>query len=316
MPLICYQPKTFRRDSDAIIAHANLILLEYERQGFDLTLRQLYYQFVARDLLPNNDRSYKRLGSIVNDARLAGLIDWNHIIDRTRFVREETYWDSPASIISAAASGFQLDKWATQAIYPEVWVEKDALVGVVQRPCSELETSFLSCRGYVSQSEMWRASRRFLKRIENGQAVVVFHLGDHDPSGIDMSRDIRERITDFLWGDGVDVEGDMPEIDIPTLPFRLERIALNWDQIEQYGPPPNPAKITDSRSDRYIDRFGTQSWELDALEPQVISDLIHQHVSEIRDEEAWQGILDEEREQARVLKACHERWDEVAEFLS
>ena len=307
MPLIAYKPRSFKGDSRAIIDHANAILYQYAAQGYELTLRQLYYQFVARDILPNNDRSYKRLGSVVNDARLAGEIDWNHIIDRTRFVRRETYWASPASIISASAQSFQLDKWRTQAVYPEVWVEKDALVGVIQRACNRLEASFLSCRGYVSQSEMWTASQRIGRRIENGQEVVIFHLGDHDPSGIDMTRDIEQRIGDFLWGDGGEEFWSK---------FRIERLALNFDQVEQYDPPPNPAKLSDARALRYIDRFGDESWELDALEPRVIEELVSDAVMGVRDLDAWAQIEAEEERQGEVLRACHERWAEVAEFLS
>ena len=305
MPLIAYQPKTFRGSSREVIDQANTILYTYAAQGYDLTLRQLYYQFVARDLLANTDRNYKRLGSIVNDARLAGEIDWDHIIDRTRFVREQGYWDSPDSIIRAAASGYQIDRWDTQDTYVEVWVEKDALVGVIQQACDPLHASYLSCRGYVSQSEMWRASQRLGERIELGQHILILHLGDHDPSGIDMSRDIRQRISDFIYGDGRD----------DTL-FELRRIALNLDQVHEYGPPPNPAKLTDARALGYISKFGYESWELDALEPQVLEALIIEHIEGARDHEEWGKVLREEEKQSSVLKACHERWAEVEEFLS
>lgn len=305
MPLIAYKPKRFGLDSQEAIRQANEILATYEAQGFDLTLRQLYYQFVARALIPNNDRSYKRLGSIVNDARLAGLIDWNSITDRTRFVRQETYWDDPAEIIRASAGGYQIDKWSDQTWYVEVWVEKDALVGVIQRACNPLETAYLSCRGYVSQSEMWRAARRFGRRIRTGQNVVVFHLGDHDPSGIDMSRDIRERVRDFVFGDGLDDEA-----------FELKRLALNMDQIEQYDPPPNPAKLTDARARNYITTHGNDSWELDALEPAVITDLITDAVMGVRDQEAWAVWEQRQEEERSILQACTDRWEDVAAFLN
>lgn len=304
-PLIPYKPKTFKADSEIVIKQANEILRDYAEQGFDLTLRQLYYQFVARDLLPNNDRSYKRLGGIVNDARLGGRIDWDHIVDRTRYVRDTTYWESPDAIIRAAARGFKLDKWETQSTYVEVWVEKDALVGVVQHACDPLEVSYLSCRGYVSQSEMWRASQRLGERVDAGQQIVVLHLGDHDPSGIDMSRDIRDRISEFLWGDGRDETA-----------FELRRVALNYDQVTAYQPPPNPAKLTDSRARDYIARFGNESWELDALEPSVLAALVQEHVGALRDDVAWGEVVEEQEAEGRVLQSCHERWKDVAVFLN
>src|SRR5215468_10616384 len=93
--------KEFRQASLDIIAKANAILEEYESQSLILTLRQLYYQFVARGLLPNKQSEYKRLGDIITDARLAGLIDWAMMEDRTRYLREPSTWDSPANIVDA-----------------------------------------------------------------------------------------------------------------------------------------------------------------------------------------------------------------------
>lgn len=117
---ICYQKKNFTADVLAVIDKANVILREYAAQGYDLTLRQLYYQFVSRALIPNKDKEYKRLGSIVNDARLAGLIDWSHITDRTRNLKSNAHWDSPKDIVDTCSRQFQLDKWKTQDNYVEV----------------------------------------------------------------------------------------------------------------------------------------------------------------------------------------------------
>ena len=155
MPKVSYIDKTFRPSSLDLIITANLIIDDYQRQGFKLTLRQLYYQFVARDLIDNTQRNYKRLGSVINDARLAGHIDWDAIEDRTREVASIPHWDSPSEIINACARQFRIDKWRGQKYRPEVWIEKEALAGVVERVCHDLDISFLSCRGYTSQSEMW-----------------------------------------------------------------------------------------------------------------------------------------------------------------
>ena len=132
MPKICYVEKNFKATSVALIDHANAIIEEYAAQGFNLTLRQLYYQFVSRDLIPNTQRDYKRLGSVINDARLAGLIDWSAIVDRTRNLRELDHWTSAQDILSDAAGWYQVDRWAHQEVRPEVWIEKDALLGVIE----------------------------------------------------------------------------------------------------------------------------------------------------------------------------------------
>lgn len=302
MPKIAYEPKRFSRAHRLIIDHANTIISEYTAQGFDLTLRQLYYQFVARGLIANRQTEYKRLGGIINAARLAGEVDWNAITDRTRNVRGGGGWDSPEQMIRAYASGYGIDHWEHQPVRPEVWIEKDALVGVIAGVCSELNVPYFSCRGYTSQSEMWRASQRHLRYIQNDQSTLIIHLGDHDPSGIDMSRDIHERMGMFMGWDAVSG-------------LSFERVALNEDQISFYNPPPNPAKLTDSRATTYIAQFGFESWELDALEPRVLSDLIRDTVMDVVDHGEWERSHDLEKEQRDVLKEVANRWGEVQEFL-
>jgi hypothetical protein len=325
VPLLRYKSKNFRADALSVIDEANDILREYERQGYDLTLRQLYYQFVARGLIPNKQAEYNRLGNIVNDARLAGLIDWNHIVDRTRNLRELPHWNNPSHAIRDMTRYFSTDKWATQPSRIEVWIEKDALIGVIEGICNELDVPYFSCRGYTSQSEMWGASQRFVKYLHDGQDVHILHLGDHDPSGIDMTRDIEERIELFIashayWGD---IDNSVPAGDNASRAvfgwtrehFSVERIALNMNQVEEYNPPPNPAKLTDSRSGSYVALHGDESWELDALPPDALADLIRQGVEQYREEDAWWAAVEQEDEYTDTLKLVSAKWAEVAEFV-
>ena len=291
MAKICYIERDFSGASAVTIAKANEILEDYAAQGYDLTLRQLFYQFVSRGLIANKDTEYKKLGSVINDARLAGLIDWDHITDRTRNLRSLAHWDSPRSIVDACAQQFRFDKWKEQDSYVEVWVEKDALVGVLQVACEPLDVPYFSCRGYTSQSEMWSAAMRLLRQLQAGKEVYIIHLGDHDPSGIDMSRDIQDRIEMFVRHH----MGSLAE-------FTLNRVALNMAQVEHYNPPPNPAKVTDSRATKYIDRFGDESWELDALEPAVLTALIQDTVASLRDQDRWDASVEREEEAKLKLR--------------
>lgn len=286
MPNITYVSKRFSAGSQAIIEQANEIIEDYAAQGFDLTLRQLYYQFVSRDLIANKQTEYKRLGSIINDARLAGLIDWHTIVDRTRNMVSNSHWNGPQEIVAACARQFQIDKWANQKRRVEVWIEKDALIGVIENVCRKNDVGFFSCRGYTSQSEMWGASQRLLEYTDCGQSVTIIHLGDHDPSGIDMTRDIDDRLSLFMGSSAGDVN----------------RIALNMDQVDQYSPPPNPAKITDSRANKYIKQFGNNSWELDALEPSVLEQLIDDTIASCKDESLWKEMRTQENGHIRSLK--------------
>lgn len=290
MPKIEYVFKKFARRSLAIIAKANEIISEYAAGGDELTLRQLYYQFVSRDIIPNSQREYKNLGSIISDARLAGLIDWHAIIDRTRNLRRNSHWDTPADIIDSAAASFAVDKWKDQPNRIEVWIEKDALVGVISETCAKLDVPYFSCRGYTSQSEMWSAAMRAVRHIEAGKSVTVLHLGDHDPSGMDMTRDIEDRIRMFLRShDGDDK-------------FSINRLALHKSQVNKYKCPPNPAKLTDARARGYIAEHGRSSWELDALEPKVIRKLVETNVLDLRDDDLWEEAVEKEEEFKEQLR--------------
>lgn len=292
MAKVVYIKKDFRQGALGIIAQANDIIQEYQADGFNLTLRQLYYQFVSRDMIANKQSEYKRLGSIISDGRLAGLIDWEAIEDRTRGLKGLVHWDNPGQIIGAAARGFRLDHWEGQEYRPEVWIEKEALVGVISDICKNLDVDYFACKGYVSQSEMWKASQRFKAREYDQQKTVIIHLGDHDPSGMDMTRDIQDRQELFKAYDCI-----------------VERIALNMNQIDRYDPPPNPAKITDSRAADYIATYGSSSWELDALEPRVLSGLINDKVMEYRDDKILGAVMDRERDHKAVLKRVEKNWN-------
>ena len=291
-----YINKSFQGKTQKIIETANTIIDEYKADGYDLTLRQLYYQFVARDIIPNKQSEYNKLGTAINNGRLAGLIDWNSIVDRTRRHEANAHWDSPSDIINDSADQYAIDTRADQNDYLEVWVEKDALVGVIERACEPLDIGYLSCRGYVSQSAMWRAGMRFKRQEQNGKdCTVLLHLGDHDPSGIDMTRDIQDRLTMF----GSDVE--------------VKRIALGMEQVEEYSQPPNPAKTTDSRYASYVSEYGDESWELDALEPRYLSDLIRDQILEERDEEKWEEAVAEQERERDQIDDVIERWNELFE---
>lgn len=337
-----------------VVRHAVRLCRLYAADGYDLSLRQIYYLFVAQDLFPdsrcwindggwkrhpdgtkNAEPNYKWLGDLLNKARLAGILDWDYIVDRTRTVRGTPHWSDPQHIVDSAASSHRLDKWATQRRRVEIWVEKDALAGVIERVAGQYDVEWFSCRGYVSQSEQWGAAQRLMKHLRNGQAVTILHLGDHDPSGIDMTRDIRARLATFTTRDWLDDNADaFPEDTVKVAdvldhlrahvgdedPVELRRIALNWDQVQDFRPPPNPTKLSDSRSSNkegtgYLDVYGEQCWELDALPPDELAGLISNEIDGILDRSLYDIIERREARQRRLLSLASERWDEIVEFL-
>lgn len=266
----CYREITFKNKTLAQIERINGIIEEYLDAGYTLTVRQLYYQLVARDIIPNNEKSYKQTTSIVNDARIAGLIDWDAIEDRTRSFEQRGRWERPQDILSASASQYHTDPWATQDKRLFLVVEKEALVGVFQRVCHQYDVPLLAARGYPSASVVREFAKREIEQGD-GKQVVILHFGDHDPSGIDMTRDLEERFELFGWN------GD----------FELKRMALNYDQIEELKPPPNPAKTSDARFVKYRQRYGEKSWELDALPPTVLSKMAEDEILTHVDSKKW-----------------------------
>lgn len=283
----------------ALIEQANDIIGEYERMGHALTLRQLYYQFVARGRIENSMRSYKNLGVIVTKAREAGLMSWEAIVDRTReqkswFINESKQW-----VADETVSQIAYNLWDRQENYIEVWVEKEALSDVIRRPASRYQVPYLACKGFLSASEAWRAGRRFLEAQYRGQKGVIIHLGDHDPSGIDMSRDNQKRLDMFGEQCGAVVQ----------------RIALNMDQIEKYNPPPDFAKLKDTRAKDYIAQYGNMSWELDALSPDIIEGLITGAITQYIDHDKWEEALRDEEEDKKIFRKLARNWPAVEAFL-
>lgn len=261
----------FRGKTIALIGQANQIIAEYQSRGFTLTVRQLYYQFVARDWIKNTPQNYERVASVVDDARKAGLIDWNAIEDRTRFLRGFDHYDDPQAFLNSYVEDYKENVWRDQDYHVEVWIEKDALLGVVEGACNDLRVNYFACRGYPSSSELYKAGKRLRRYRDSGKWPIVFYLGDHDPSGLQMVLNSDSALQ--TYGRNNDVE--------------VKALALTRDQIDEYAPPPNYAKESDSRYAWYVDTTGTDDcWELDALDPGVIDAVIRDNV---------EGVLDRDK---------------------
>ena len=278
----------------------NSIISEYQVQGYVLTLRQLYYQLVSRDIIPNQQKEYAKLSTILKEGRMSGIVDWGAIEDRLRQPSSPSSFESPEEVMDAVISQYALPRMAGQPVYVEVWVEKDALSGVLKRVTEKYHIPIMVNRGYSSASAMHDAFQRF---VWNGaykrKPIKLIYLGDFDPSGLDMIRDITERIEEFQFGydDGTDVEGMI---------FEVVPIALTEDQIDEYAPPPNPAKVTDPRAKDYIRRHGDTSWEVDALPPQVLNRLLEVAILKYINVEEFEKVLEKEKTDKTRLKSLKE----------
>jgi len=268
------------RNRDKLIL-VNDIIESYLQRGFRMTLRQLYYQLVSRDIIPNNDLEYGKLGDLMVAGRMMGVVDWDAIVDRGRAPKLPYFSDSVNDAIRAAGDEYREDRQFGQNTYVEIWVEKDALSEVLWYKSAHYHINLMVNRGYSSCTAMFQSFNRFKDAIDNGKQVHILYVGDHDPSGLDMLRDINERLAEF----GCDEA-------------QLTHIALTKRQINLYNPPPNPAKIKDPRYGWYVEKHGDVSWEVDALTPEALHQTVDVNIK---------NLIDMDKFKAAVLKEAENR---------
>lgn len=287
----CYREKEFSKAHLELIGWVNDILDDLAKDGLDATLRQIHYQLTNRPDYENTKSNYDRLGNVVSEARMAGLISWTAIEDRERHIRGHAYNDYPEEVFRGLDVGYRRNKWNDQDFYPVVGIEKRALEGVIANICYDLEVPFVALKGYSSQSVTWRLGQKLARAIQRGQRPIFFHLGDLDPSGWDMTRDLRERLSLFAG-----------------TPITVQRLALNMPQVEEYKPQPNFAKEKDSRNASFYAEFGIlKAYELDALSPRIIQGLIRDAVTMIRDDAKWADSIAKEAEDKEYIIELVER---------
>jgi hypothetical protein len=288
-----FRDKNFRREALELISTCNEIVDIYVAQGLRLTLRQLYYQLVVKGIIENNERQYSRLSEILSSARLAGLVDWDAIEDRVRRPHKRSEFSDMKDLVEAAIASYRLPRWKGQKCYTELWVEKDALAGVLRPIADKFHITLMVNRGYSSQSAMYESAQRIRSKVEEYgcDESIILYLGDLDPSGEDMVRDIQDRMKMF-------------GVEVPVV-----KLALNMGQVKKFNPPPNPAKMTDPRSQAFIEKFGGSSWEVDALPPEVLTQIITGVLNKLVDREKMQVILDkEEQDKKWLLDKVSRKW--------
>lgn len=312
MSKIYYEDRSFTPAARDVVERAEQICDDYARQGYTLTLRQLYYRFIATNGFPdsrlqrigdeftkNHQRNYKWLGDLMTDARVAGLIDWQHLSDRTRSTEggDQGYRD-PAAAIDVIEQVYDIPHWPGQDNYVEVWVEKEALADVISRPANRWNVAWAACKGNPSSTLVHDAAQRFRRFERAGRKTHLVYLGDLDPTGVDIDRDIADRMRLF------------------RSTVQVDRIALNMEQVEELDPPPSPVKATDSRANGYIDRFGTeQCWELDAIEPAALEALIEEAILSRLNRELYDARVQQGRDERRLLTGLRDNWYQVADYL-
>ncbi len=213
-----------------------------------MTVRQVYYGLVARQLIENTRSSYQAISNLLVQARKDGVIPWDWLEDRLRRPRQVAMWHDLPDFVNTVRRSYRRDVWADQPAYLEVWLEKDALSAIFEDALSRYGVTLNVGRGYDGWDSIHNAAERF----GDGNGTTILYFGDFDPSGEDMARSLQERLA-FL--------GCEPEV---------VKCALTLDDVRRYNLPPDFAKKTDSRSASHIARWGDVSVELDALPAAVL----------------------------------------------
>lgn len=340
-------------DKATLVKSILTIVNDYQSRGYRMSLRQLYYQLVQSNAIPNHDKSYSKLSGLLDDCRYGGLVDWDAIEDRGRIPKLPYAVRDMEHAVQDTIDQYRLDRQIGQPRHIELWTEKDAISNILYRVTHNYHVRLVINKGYTSSSAAYQAYVRFVERLQLGQPITILYFGDHDPSGLDMVRDIASRMMTFFtkgerlkehdcafdkkmrewWKDEghtmydiVDRDelserhmkslvGDDPSsaaieafgaaqirwyIEEHKL-FQVVPIGLTMHQVKQYKLPPNPAKITDPRAADYVRQFGQLSWEVDALRPDVLEQLVRVHIENLMDKPAYQKVLKDEKKQIATL---------------
>ena len=246
-----------------------------------LTIRQLYYQLVAKQIIPNNLNSYKNLDAVLSKARKSNRLDFDAFTDRLRTPIKNSSWLNLNDFILTVKRSYSKDKWENQENYVEVWLEKDALAGIFEPITQKYDVNLLVGRGYQSLSSLNDAAKRFPDKN-----IFILYFGDFDPTGLDIPRSAEENLEECF-----------------DISLNFERISLTEKEIDEFKLPPAPAKTTDSRTYAFVQEHGNIAVELDALPPDVLEEKIEENIKEYLNFEQFEKDLRvEQRERNKLGK--------------
>lgn len=255
-----------------------LVEILFEQQP--MTVRQVFYQAVTRGMIDKTEREYK--GTVVRllgEMRIGGRVPFGWIADSTRWMRKPNTWSSLEACLKSTAKHYRRSVWDDQDDYIEIWMEKDALAGVMVDVTAEWDVPLMVTRGYASLSFLMSSAETIRETIS---PTTIYYFGDYDPSGLDIGRNVEKRLREFSERDDL----------------TFERVAVTPEQIDEFNLPTRPTKKTDTRSKN----FKGESVELDAIPPDdlraLVRDCIEQHI----DHDTHKGLMLVEAEERKILE--------------
>jgi hypothetical protein len=261
MTALTYQASHIKRTraTKAKVEERREALLAIIDDGKPMTVRQVFYQATVRGLVEKAESGYAKVQTDLTVMRRAGDLSYDWLADNTRWQRKPRTFDSVESALQETAQFYRKSLWRDADSYVEIWLEKDALAGVVYPITNMYDVPLMVARGYASLSFLYSAAEHI---NELSVPTYIYHCGDFDPSGVNAGEKIGETLRELA----------------PDAKIYFERIAVTPEQISEWDLPTRPTKTSDTRSKG----FGTISVELDAIEPNqlrsLVQDAIEQHL--------------------------------------
>ena len=284
------------RDKNRPLARAAALALEAENP---MTLRQLFYRLVSAGELRNEQREYKRLGSVMTRLREARVLPRTWIVDHIRSTLKPSSWSGLADFGATVRHAYRKNFWAALPDHVEVFVEKDAVAGTAQPVTEDNDIRLHVCRGYSSVSfagevaDLWARVRK---------PIHAYYLGDFDPSGFDLERDLREKLERYS---GRLCAGDSEPDDRS---FRWVRLGVRHEDFARFNLVRLPVKARDRRSAGFRRVHGNDCSELDALPPSELRRRLEEAISSHIDPEQWSRLLEVERLEQETLDIMVQAW--------
>ena len=254
-----------QKKSLQLLEQVKEIIGEY---NFPLTLRQIYYQLVAKQIIPNQQKYYMKLSRLCVIGRDEGILSEDAFADRLRQVDKPSSWLDLSDFLKTVKESYRKDKWQDQDAYIEIWTEKDALRSVLTQITHPYDVSLLVVRGQVSRTAIYESYERFDEKLNEDKDCYLYYAGDFDPSGLSIYHSLVDRLKKY--GAASDH-------------INFKRIALTPEQIDKYKLPSDPGKQTDPNYKRFVLEYGDRVVELDSLPPAVlrsiVKDCITQHIN-------------------------------------
>jgi hypothetical protein len=274
--------KTYAKNT-ALLADA-IDVLQVEQP---CTLRQLYYRLVSRGAIPNAQSAYQRLGTLMTRAREKGLISRRWIVDHTRATHKPSSWTGLTDFSDTVRTAYRKDFWASLDHHVEIFVEKDAVAGTIQPVTADNDVALHVCRGYSSVSfageiaEEWQQIKK---------PIFAYYLGDFDPSGYDIERDLREKLERYS---GRWCYDDTPDPGLDG--FSWVRLGVKPEDFEDFDLVRLPIKHSDCRAQGFIAQHGDAGAEIDAIPPTELRRRVAEAIDSHIDVERWNKLLHVER---------------------